>query len=254
MEFRKDKEIEDLIFGTRAVIEAIRAEKEINKILVQKGLNNELFSELRNELRGLEIPLQFVPKEKLDRLTRKNHQGVIGFTSPVTYSSIETLLPGVFEKGKVPLLLMLDRVTDVRNFGAIARTAECMGVDAIIIPSRGGAQVTSDAVKTSAGALHRIPVCREDNLKKTLHFLNDSGLEIVACTEKTEKNLDAIDMTTPCCIIMGSEEDGISGEYLKLSKHKVRIPMLGNIESLNVSVATGMILYEATRQRILKSN
>jgi 23S rRNA (guanosine2251-2'-O)-methyltransferase len=163
-------------------------------------------------------------------------------------------LPGVFEKGKVPLLLMLDRVTDVRNFGAIARTAECMGVDAIIIPSRGGAQVTSDAVKTSAGALHRIPVCREDNLKKTLHFLNDSGLEIVACTEKTEKNLDAIDMTAPCCIIMGSEEDGISGEYLKLSKHKVRIPMLGNIESLNVSVATGMILYEATRQRILKSN
>ncbi|MBX7093585.1 MAG: 23S rRNA (guanosine(2251)-2'-O)-methyltransferase RlmB [Flavobacteriales bacterium] len=246
----EDKEISDLIFGTRAVIEAVRSGKEINKIMVQKGLSNDLFNELKNELKGMDVTLQFVPIEKLNRLTRKNHQGVIGFISPVTYHKVEELLPGVFESGKVPFLLMLDRVTDVRNFGAICRTAECMGIDAVIIPSRGGALITSDAVKTSAGALHRIPVCKEDNLKKTIHYLSASGLRVVSCTEKAEKQLDQIDYSDPLCIIMGSEEDGISGEYLKLSDEKVKIPMIGNIESLNVSVAAGMIMYEAVRQRI----
>lgn len=246
-----DREISDLVFGTRAVIEAVRSGKEINKIMVQKGLQNDLFNELRNELKGLEIPLQFVPIEKLNRLTRKNHQGVIGFVSPVTYHRIEELLPGIFESGDVPLVLILDRVTDVRNFGAICRTAECMGVHAVVVPSKGGALITSDAVKTSAGALHRIPVCREDNLKKTIHFLSASGLQIVSCTEKADKELYQTDYTRPTCIIMGSEEDGISGEYLKLSDERVKIPMIGNIESLNVSVAAGMILYETTRQRVL---
>lgn len=247
---QQDREISDLVFGTRAVIEAVRSGKEINKIMVQKGLQNDLFNELKNELKGMEIPLQFVPPEKLNRLTRKNHQGVIGFVSPVTYHRIEDLLPGIFESGQTPLLLMLDRITDVRNFGAICRSAECMGVQAVIVPSKGGALVTSDALKTSAGALHRIPVCREDNLKKVIHFLSASGIRIVSCTEKAERQLYESDLTVPLCVIMGSEEDGISGEYLKLSDDKLKIPMIGNIESLNVSVATGMILYETTRQRL----
>jgi 23S rRNA (guanosine2251-2'-O)-methyltransferase len=249
----QDKDNPDLLFGTRAVIEAVRAGREINKIMVQKGLNNELFHELRNELKGTDILIQFVPPEKLQRLTRKNHQGVIGFVSPVSYVSIEDLLPGVFESGKTPLLVMLDRITDVRNFGAICRTAECMGADAVIIPSRGGAQITSDAVKTSAGALNRLPVCREDNLKKTIHYLAASGVKVVSCTEKAEKELADCAFNSPLCIIMGSEEDGISGEYLKLSDERVKIPMVGNIASLNVSVATGMILYEVTRQRNLET-
>lgn len=245
-----DKDNPDLLFGTRAVIEAVRSGREINKIMVQRGLNNELFNELKNELRGSEIQIQFVPSEKLNRLTRKNHQGVIGFVSPVSYSRIEDLLPIVFEEGRVPLFVILDRITDVRNFGAICRTAECMGADAVIIPSRGGAQITSDAVKTSAGALNRLPVCKEDNLKKTIHYLAASGIKVVSCTEKAELELSGSDLTVPLCIIMGSEEDGISGEYLKLSDERVKIPMAGSIASLNVSVAAGMMLYEVTRQRI----
>ncbi len=243
-------ENQDLIFGIRAVIEAIRSDKVVNKVLVQRGLQNELFNELRNTLRETDIPLQFVPPEKLQRITRKNHQGVIAFTSPVAYHRVEDLLPQVFEAGRVPLLLMLDRVTDVRNFGAICRTAECMGVDAVIVPSRGGALVTSDAIKTSAGALHRLPVCREDNLKDVIAYLSDSGLQVVACTEKSDKPLASVTFEQPTLLIMGSEEDGISGEYLRRAHHKVKIPMSGNIESLNVSVACGMLLYEVVRQRI----
>lgn len=247
---QREKDIEDFVFGTRAVIEAIKSGKEINKIMVQKGLSNELFAELREELKGSDVPLQFVPIEKLNRLTRKNHQGVIGFVSPAHYYKIEEILPGIFEQGKVPLLIILDRITDVRNFGAICRSAECMGVDAVIVPSRGGALITSDAIKTSAGALHRLPVCREDNLKHTIHYLSASGLQVVSCTEKADDLLSQTDFTAPTVIIMGSEEDGISPEYVKLSDHKVKIPMAGNIASLNVSVATGMVLYEVTRQRI----
>jgi len=240
----------DLIFGTRAVIEAIRSGKEVNRILIQKGLQNELLSELKEEMKGMEIPVQLVPPEKLNYITRKNHQGVIAFVSPVTYYRLENLLPQIFEEGKVPLLLMLDRVTDVRNFGAICRSAECMGVDAVIIPSRGGATVTPDAVKTSAGALLRISVCREENLKDSIEYASGSGLQIVSCTEKTEDTIENVDLTQPTLIIMGSEEDGISGEYLKRSNHKVKIPMMGDIESLNVSVATGIVLYEVVRQRM----
>lgn len=241
---------DDIIFGTRAVIEAIRSGKEVNKVMVQKGLSNELFAELKEELKGTDIPFQFVPPEKLNYITRKNHQGVIAFVSPANYHKLENILPQLFEEGKNPLLLMLDRVTDVRNFGAICRSAECLGVHAVIIPSRGGAQITSDAVKTSAGALLRIPVCREENLKETIEYVSGSGLQIVSCTEKTTNTIDSVDLSQPTLIIMGSEEDGISGEYLKRSDHKVKIPMSGEIESLNVSVATGIILYEAVRQRL----
>lgn len=240
----------NLTYGIRAVIEAINAGKEVDKILIQQGLNNPLFNELKPLIRDKNIPFQYVPPEKLKRLTSQNHQGVIAYITSITYQKIEDILPGIFEQGKTPLILILDRITDVRNFGAIARSAECAGVDAIVIPSRGSAQINADAIKTSAGALHKIPVCRTDNLKATLDYLKESGLQIVACTEKTDSNYYTIDLTLPSAIIMGSEEDGVSPEYLKRSDQKAKIPLLGEIGSLNVSVATGIILYEAVKQRI----
>lgn len=241
---------DNLVYGTRAVIEAIREGKEIEKLFIQRGLHNPLISELKKVLKEAGIFFNDVPPEKLNRLTGKNHQGVVAVLSSVVYHSIESLLPQIFEKGEVPLLVMLDRVTDVRNMGAIIRTAECAGAHTIILPARGGALINSDAIKTSAGALHRVPVCREDNLKLTIEYLSASGLQIIACTEKTNKLIYNADLTVPCVIIMGSEEDGISGEYLKRADEKIKIPLQGNISSLNVSVATGIVLYEALRQRI----
>ncbi len=242
---------EHLIFGIRSVIEALNAGKDIDKILLQKGLNNELFQQLRKALRGKDhIPFQFVPVEKLNRLSDKNHQGVIAYLTEISYANTEELLSQVFEQGRVPLVLVLDRITDVRNFGAIARSAECAGVDFIIIPTRGAAQINGDAIKTSAGALHRLPVCREDNLKNTLLYLKECGLQIVACHEKTETLIYDCDFTKPTAVIMGSEDNGISGEYIKRSDVEVKIPMPGNIASLNVSVASGIVLFEAVKQRL----
>lgn len=242
---------EHLIFGIRSVIEALNAGKDIDKLLLQKGLNNELFQQLRKALRGKDhIPFQFVPVEKLNRLSDKNHQGVIAYLTEISYANTEELLSQVFERGKVPLVLILDRITDVRNFGAIARSAECAGVDFIIIPTRGAAQINGDAIKTSAGALHRLPVCREDNLKNTLSYLKECGLQIVACHEKTETLIYDCDFTKPTAVIMGSEDNGISGEYIKRSDVEVKIPMPGNIASLNVSVASGIVLFEAVKQRL----
>jgi 23S rRNA (guanosine2251-2'-O)-methyltransferase len=243
-------EEENLIFGTRAVIEALNAGKDIEKILIQKGLSNELYSQLRQALRGQTVPLQFVPPEKLKRITDKNHQGVVAYLTEITYYNAGELLNGVFEKGRIPLVLVLDRITDVRNFGAIARGAECAGIDFIIIPSRGAAQINGDAIKTSAGALHRMKVCREDNLKTTIEFLKESGLQVIACHEKTDKLIYDADFTKPTAVIMGSEENGISNEYLKRSDLQVKIPMSGSIASLNVSVASGIVLYEAVKQRL----
>ena len=245
-----EENLENLIFGTRAVIEAISAGKEIDKIIIQKGLSNQLYSELRKAIKDLDIPIQIVPPEKINRITSKNHQGVLAFVSQITYYDVEDLLADVFEKGKVPLVLILDRVTDVRNFGAIARSADCAGVDFIVIPSRGAAQINADAVKTSAGALNRMKVCRVDNLKNSIEYLKESGLQIIACHEKTESYHFNADLTKPSAIIMGSEENGISNEYLKRSDMQVKIPMVGNIASLNVSVATGVILFEAVKQRL----
>lgn len=241
---------EHLIFGTRAVIEAVNAGKEIDKIIVQKGLSNQLYSELRKAIKDKDIPIQIVPPEKINRITSKNHQGVLAFMAHVTYYEVEELLANVFEQGKIPLVLILDRVTDVRNFGAIARSADCAGVDFIVIPSRGAAQINADAVKTSAGALTRVKVCRVDNLKNTIEYLKDSGLQIMACHEKTENYHFMADLTKPIAIMMGSEENGISNEYLKRSDVQVKIPMVGNIASLNVSVATGIVLFEAVKQRL----
>ena len=186
----------------------------------------------------------------MNRLTTKNHQGVVAFVSPIVYQDLSAVVPQIFENGETPLLLILDRITDVRNMGAIARTAECTGVHAIIVPSRGSAQLNSDAMKTSAGALHKIPVCRENNLKDTITYLQECGIQIVACTEKAENYHFNTDMLGPIAVIMGSEEDGISPEYLKRCDAKAKLPMTGTIGSLNVSVACGTLLYEVIRQRI----
>ena len=243
---------DNIIYGTRAVIEAVNEDRELERLFIQRGINNPLMNELRALLKKKEIVYQLVPVEKLDRIASRNHQGVVAFLSSITYCQTEDILPDLFASGKAPLLLMLDRITDVRNFGAIARTCECFGVDAVIIPSRGGAQINSDAIKTSAGALHKITVCRENNLKNTLDYLINSGLQVVACTEKADKYVHQIDLKIPTVIIMGSEENGISGEYLRKADVKVKIPMVGDIGSLNVSVAAAVILYEAIRQNTIK--
>ena len=245
----------EMIFGSRPILEAMMAGKTLEKIFLQRGAKNPTTDEIMAEAKRHDVPVASVPIEKLNKLTRKNHQGAVAFISPITYSPLDEIVTSLFEKGKNPLLLILDRITDVRNFGSIARNAECMGVDAIIIPSRGGAQINADAMKTSAGALNLVPVCREPNLKDTLDYLKDYGVQVVACTEKTEHNLTdfAVDFTGPTAIIMGSEEDGISPEYIKRADVRLRIPLMGQIGSLNVSVATGIILYEAMRQRLKDS-
>ncbi len=241
------------IFGIRAVIEAINAGKQVDKLFIQKGLSGELYSELKSLIKHYDVNHSYVPIEKINRFTRKNHQGVYAFISPVTFYSIEELLPQLYERGETPLLLVLDRITDVRNFGAIARTAECVGVHAIITPLQNTAPVNEDAIKTSAGALYNIPICKERNLKASLKYLQESGVKLISCTEKTDDLVYDADYTVPCAILMGSEEDGISNEFIKMSDSKAKLPMHGKIGSLNVSVATGAILYEATRQRLNKS-
>ena len=241
------------VFGLHPIMEAIRAGKEFDKIFMQKGLQGELAMELRALLKEHNMVFKAVPIEKLNRLTRKNHQGVFAFISRVNFYNLGDVLMDTYEKGKSPLFLMLDRITDVRNFGAIARTAECCGVDAIILPKVGGAQLNSDAIKTSAGALMNIPICREQNLVHSLKYFKKSGLKIIACTEQSETNLYEVPFTDPAVIVMGSEEDGISEEILDITDVKTRIPMFGKTESLNVSVASAVILYEAIRQRQLEA-
>ena len=240
---------EDFLFGTRAVIEAIKTGKTIDKVLIKKGLKNELFSELLQLLKENGIAPQFVPVEKINRFTRKNHQGVIALLSPIDFDNIENVLPGIFETGTTPLILVLDQITDVRNFGAIARSAECAGVNTIIIPEKGMARIGADAVKTSAGAIHHLPICKVVNLEKTIRFLKDSGIRIVAATEKGDKTYTSADFTGPLAIVMGSEDTGISPNILKLTDEQLRIPILGQIESLNVSVSAALMIYEAVRQR-----
>ena len=244
-----NKEKDNMLFGIRPIIEALTSGKNLDKIFLQKGSNGPIISELRNICKETMTPVSFVPVEKLNRLTRKNHQGAVAFGSVITYYTIDQILPTIYEEGRNPLILILDKITDVRNFGAIARTAECAGVDAIIIPATGAAAINGDALKTSAGALHTIKVCREHNLKFVIEFLKDSGLQIVSCTEKATKNYTEASYNKPTAIIMGSEEDGISGEYLKRSDEQVKLPMLGEIGSLNVGVAAGVMLYEVIRQR-----
>jgi rRNA methylase, putative, group 3 len=246
----KDSYKDNMVFGLHPVMELFKAQKEVEKVFIQAGLRSPQISEISNYARNNGIPVQYVPVEKMNRLTRKNHQGVVAFICPISYQAIEQVIPMVYEQGKMPFVLMLDRVTDVRNFGAIARTAYAAGVDAILIPSRGSAMINGDAMKTSAGALSVINVCRADNLKTAMDYMKQCGLKLVGFTEKAQQSLWKSDLTGPICVIMGSEEDGISGAYLsKLDQH-LMIPMPGDIDSLNVSVATGIVCFEIVKQRL----
>lgn len=238
----------DMIYGTRAVIEAILAGKNIDKVMIQSGLSNDLIKELIAVARNNNVNVAFVPPEKLKRLSTRNHQGVICLLSSISFASLDNLIYKAYNEGREPFFLVLDRITDVRNFGAIVRTAECAGVDGIVIAEKGNAPITSDAMKTSAGALNHVPVCREKDMKKTLKLFHDNGIRLVACTEKTDKSIYEVNLTGPLALILGSEEDGISDTFLKESDELARIPLKGKIESLNVSVAAGIALYEALRQ------
>ncbi|MBO5780237.1 MAG: 23S rRNA (guanosine(2251)-2'-O)-methyltransferase RlmB [Muribaculaceae bacterium] len=240
----------DYIYGIRAVIEAIEAGKEIDKVMIKKDLNGELANELFDVIRRDRIYSQRVPIEKLNKITRKNHQGVIAILSAVTYHRLDHIVPQLYEDGVVPFLMVLDGITDVRNFGAIARTCECAGVDAIVIPLNKSVSVSGDAMKTSAGALNYLPVCREKSIAGAVRFLKDNGYMIVAATEKSEINYTQADYNKPVAIVMGSEDTGISPEVLRLCDTYVGIPQFGNIESLNVSVAAGVLTYEVVRQRL----
>jgi 23S rRNA (guanosine2251-2'-O)-methyltransferase len=242
-------EKENFIYGLHPVTEAIKSGKEIDRILFKKGLQGAFSAELLQLAREYQIPFQFVPQEKLDRITRKNHQGVIAMISQISYQPLENLVQMVFEQGATPLFLILDGITDVRNFGAISRTAECAGVHGIIIPVTGSAQINEEAVRTSAGALMRIPVCREKSLKAAANYLKESGIMLVAATEHAKEYCFNVSYPGPVAIIMGSEETGISPELLRICDQMVKIPMQGEVSSLNVSVAAGVLLFEVVRQR-----
>lgn len=241
----------DYIFGIRAVMEAIQAGRDIDKVFIKKELRGDLIAELLEMLKAYRIPVRRVPLQTIDRITRKNHQGVVAVLCAVTYHRLDHLVPQLYEEGRLPFIIVLDGITDVRNFGAIARTAECVGADAIVIPEHGSVSVGGDAIKTSAGALHHIPVCRDRSAALAVKFLKENGYKIVAVTEKADKNYTTIDYTVPIALIMGAEDVGISPEVLKLADEGASIPMFGEIGSLNVSVAAGVMMYEVVRQRLM---
>ncbi|NBC83884.1 MAG: 23S rRNA (guanosine(2251)-2'-O)-methyltransferase RlmB [Bacteroidetes bacterium] len=241
----------DFIFGIRAVLEAIGQHKEIEKILIKKGLKGELYGELIQLIRARELPHQFVPEEKINSITRKNHQGILAYVSPIEYQQLESVIPMIYEKGENPFLIILDGITDVRNLGAIARTAECAGVHALVIPTRKTAQINADAIKTSAGALHNLNVCRSQSLANTCEYLVQSGIQLIAVTEKGNVNYPKADLSVPTALVLGSEDEGISTGLLKLIDQQVSIPVFGEINSLNVSVAAGILMYEVIRQRVV---
>ena len=238
------------IYGVHAVLEAIEAGKDIDKILLSKTLNNETAQEFSDLARQLRVPVQRVPVQKIDRITRGNHQGVLAMLAAVTYYRVEDLVPQLFEGGDNPFIVVLDGVTDVRNFGAVARTCDCAGVSAIVIPDRESVSVNADAVKTSAGALNYLPVCRERNLVNAVKLLRDSGFKIVGTSDKSRTPYTQAEFTGPVAIVLGSEDKGISPEIMKLCDTQVMIPEFGHINSLNVSVAGGIIIYEVVRQRL----
>ena len=239
----------DYIFGIRPVMEAIEAGKDIDKILVKKDLSGDLINELYDLVKRYKILIQRVPLEKINRITRKNHQGVVAVLSSVTYSNISNVMPDIYEAGRMPFLVALDGITDVRNFGAIARTCECAGVDAIVIPERHSVSVSGDAMKTSAGALNYLQVCRERSMAGALNYLKNNGCKIVGASGKTNKSYTEVDYTSPVVIVMGSEDTGMQPEVEAVCDELVTIPEYGQINSLNVSVAAGIMMYEVVRQR-----
>lgn len=242
-----------LIYGTHSLLEALDAGKDIDKIFIRRGLKTEETQRIMSLARERIIPVQQVPVEKLDRLTQKNHQGVVAFLAEIEYTQLEQLIPMIYEEGRVPFFVVLDGITDVRNFGAIARTAECAGVDAIIIPDRGSVSVTGDAIKTSAGALHRLPVCRVDSLSRAIRLLQENGIKVVTASEKAAKVYTDEALVPPLAIVMGSEEFGPSDDTIRLSDTLTRIPQVGAIGSLNVSVAAGIMIYEVLRQSAVEA-
>ena len=239
-----------VVFGIRAVIEAIESGKQVDKVLMKKDLGGELARELLSVTREYNVPVQRVPVERINKVTRKNHQGVIAFMAAVDYYHVDDMVPALYDEGINPLVVVLDGVTDVRNFGAIARTCECAGVNCIVIPERNSVSVNADAVKTSAGALNYLPVCRERNLVKAVQYLRDSGFKVMGASEKTDLNYTKADFTGPVAIVLGAEDTGISTDVLKLCDTLVAIPEFGQINSLNVSVAGGIMIYEVVRQRL----
>ena len=241
------------IYGIHAVLEAIEAGKDIDKIFLSNTLNEETAKEISDKARQLRVPVQRVPVQKIDRITRRNHQGVLAMLAAVTYYRVEDVVPQLFDNGENPFIVVLDGVTDVRNFGAVARTCECAGVSVIVIPDRESVSVNADAVKTSAGALNYLPVCRERNLVSAVKFLRDSGFKIVGTSDKNPINYTHADYTGPVAIVLGAEDKGISPEIMKLCDTRVLIPEFGNINSLNVSVAGGIMIYEVVRQRIINN-
>ena len=239
-----------VVFGIRAVIEAIESGKQVDKVLMKKDLGGELARELLSVTREYNVPVQRVPVERINKVTRKNHQGVIAFMAAVDYYHVDDIVPALYDEGINPLVVVLDGVTDVRNFGAIARTCECAGVKCIVSPERNSVSVNADAVKTSAGALNYLPVCRERNLVKAVQYLRDSGFKVMGASEKTDLNYTKADFTGPVAIVLGAEDTGISTDVLKLCDTLVAIPEFGQINSLNVSVAGGIMIYEVVRQRL----
>lgn len=241
---------QEYIFGIRAVIEAIQQEKEIDKVMLKQGVRGELFQQLFSLIKQNDIPFQYVPEEVFKPFADRNHQGVLAEVSPVPYQDIDEVLDAVEAKGEVPFVMILDRITDVRNFGAIARSAECAGAHLIVIPNKHSAKISSDAIKTSAGALYHIPVCRVLNLKKLVRELKfQRGIKVYAASEKAEKFYTGVDMTEPVAIVMGAEDKGIDEGLLNIATDCVKIPQKGQIESLNVSAAAAVIMFEVVRQR-----
>ena len=243
-------EKEHQIFGIRAIIEAINAKKEIDKVFIQKEAQGDLMQDLMKTMKRNNINFSYVPVEKLNKLTHNNHQGAVATIAPISFHTLENLVESLLEKEKKPLLLILDQLSDARNFGAIIRTAECTGVDGIIIQKQGSAPVNGDTVKTSAGAVFNVPICKVDHIKDAVFYLQGSGIKTVAATEKTDNNIYDINFNEPVAIIMGSEDRGVNPSVLKIVDEKAKLPMFGTIESLNVSVACGAFLYETLRQRM----
>ena len=241
----------NMIFGIHPLLEALEAGREIDKVMMRRGLRTEESARILALARERSVPVQFVPEERLGRLTQRQHQGVIAFISEIEYTPLEELVARVYEEGRAPFIVLLDGLTDVRNFGAIARTAECAGVDALVIPERGSVSVTADAVKTSAGALHRIPVCRVSSIAAAVGLLQGSGVRVVAASEKAEERYTETALQLPLGLVMGAEDHGVSTDVLRMADSITRIPQVGAIGSLNVSVAAGILIYEAVRQEQL---
>lgn len=237
------------IFGIRAIIEAIQAGKEIDKVFIQKDAQGELMKDLMKVMKRASVNFSYVPVEKLNKLTPNNHQGAVATIAPVSFHNLETLIEKVMDSGKTPLFLILDQISDARNFGAIIRTAECTGVDGIIIQKQGAAPVNGDTVKTSAGAVFNVPICKVEHIKDAIFHLQGSGIKTIAATEKTDQNIYDLSLNEPLAIIMGSEDRGVNPSVLKIVDEKAKLPMFGTIASLNVSVACGAFLYETVRQR-----